>query len=290
MFTLCYMSYANVHIFREFWSQSKPVIEDNPDKYHSSKKTLSDVDTINSLIYGLTTFASGALGDAFDLRTLLPLSFFFQVLVFAGITTTGFLGGEYAYIQFGAWFALLGCAQSIFHPSLVSIVANWFPQKRRGLALSAFCTCTNIGNIIGAQLGAVLLNAFNDNWQWLFVCESVITLLVAAALRIFLVPEPKEIGIMIEDEEIEALAAEEVDKMLKNTSMTQDGKVLNNSRIGTQTSGMNSGRTTEKTSTENSAHYFTEEEIETNAKLAKHIEKKISEKVKEDHDEVVDET
>ena len=271
MFTLCYISYANVHIFREFWSQSKPVIEDHPEKYHCSKSTLSDVDTVNSLIYGLTTFASGALGDAFDLRTLLPLSFFFQVLVFAAITTTGFVGGDLAYIQFGTWFALLGCAQSIFHPSLVSIVANWFPQRRRGLALAAFCTCTNVGNIIGAQVGAALLGAFNDNWQWLFVCESVLTLLVATALRMFLVPEPKEIGIMLEDEEIEARAAQELAKILDSSSATADGKLLNSSRLGTTTSATQSGKSTEKGSPEKQERVFTAEEAAANAKVGEHI-------------------
>ena len=63
MFALCYASYASIHIYREFWSQSKPEIEDNFAKYHSTKQTLSNVDFTNFMVYGLSQFANGALAD-----------------------------------------------------------------------------------------------------------------------------------------------------------------------------------------------------------------------------------
>ena len=153
MFALCYFSYASVHIYREFWSQSKPVIEDNMDKYHSSKQTLSNVDFCNFLIYGFTQFGNGALADSFNLQKLLPLNFIVQSVIFFGIAMTGFLGGEYAYVQYYAWFCLLGLIQSVCFPAFIHIVANWFSEKNRGIAVGSFCSCVNIGNIIGAQIG-----------------------------------------------------------------------------------------------------------------------------------------
>ena len=53
MFILTYLSYGSIHCYREFWSLSKPVIEDNTGKYHSTKSLLSDVDTVNFMVYGL---------------------------------------------------------------------------------------------------------------------------------------------------------------------------------------------------------------------------------------------
>ena len=88
----------NIHIYREFWSASKPVIEDNEDKYHSDKEILSDVDTMNFLLYGLAQFVAGAMGDSFPLRIVLPLSYLTQMCVFLLIALTGFTGGEYAYV------------------------------------------------------------------------------------------------------------------------------------------------------------------------------------------------
>lgn len=52
MFSLSWVSYACIHVYREFWAQSKPVIEDNFDKYHSSKEILSNVDFANFMLYG----------------------------------------------------------------------------------------------------------------------------------------------------------------------------------------------------------------------------------------------
>ena len=52
MFSLCWVSYASTHVYREFWAESKPIIEDNPDKYHSSKEILSNVDFANFMLYG----------------------------------------------------------------------------------------------------------------------------------------------------------------------------------------------------------------------------------------------
>ena len=53
MFLLTYLSYGSIHVYREFWSLSKPVIEDNEGKYHCTKSLLSDVDTVNFMVYGL---------------------------------------------------------------------------------------------------------------------------------------------------------------------------------------------------------------------------------------------
>ena len=162
MFSLCWVSYASVHLYREFWAQSKPVIEKDPDKYHSDKQTLSNVDFTNFLLYGMSQFINGAVADQFDLRKLMPINFIIQAIIFSLIAMTGFLSGEYAYVQFYVWLSVLGLVQSICFPAFVHVVANWFSEKNRGLAVGCFCSCVNIGNVIGAQLGQALLRAFND--------------------------------------------------------------------------------------------------------------------------------
>ena len=79
----------------------------------------------------------------------------------------------------------------------MSIVANWFSKEKRGLAVGGFCTCVNVGNILGSQIGSALLSSFNDNWQWLFVIMACVALLVAILIRLFLVPHPEEVGYLI---------------------------------------------------------------------------------------------
>ena len=45
---------------------------------------------------------------------------------------------------------------------------------------------------------------FDDNWQWLFVIMACLALVIAGALRLFLVPHPEERGMIVEDEIVTA--------------------------------------------------------------------------------------
>ena len=108
MFTISYFGYSFTHVYREFWAQSKPVIEQNYDKYHSDKEMLSNVDFANFLCYGLSLFVNGTLADQFNLQKLLPINYILQAIIYLGIAMTGFFGGTYAYVQFYVWFMLLG--------------------------------------------------------------------------------------------------------------------------------------------------------------------------------------
>jgi sugar phosphate permease len=82
----------------------------------------------------------------------------------------------------------------------------------------AFCTCVNIGNIIGAQLTAGLLRIFV--WGDLFLLCAALFILEALIMMFYLVKEPKTIGIYIEDEEKPISLggkAEEVDESILET-------------------------------------------------------------------------
>ena len=126
------------------------------------KQTLSNVDFANVLIYGFSQFGNGPLADNLDLKKYLPVVYLLQAAIFALIAMTGFLGGESSEVQFYIWFSLLGLVQSICFPAFIHIVANWFSAKNRGVAVGAFCTCVNVGDIIGAQIGQSLLTLFDN--------------------------------------------------------------------------------------------------------------------------------
>jgi len=53
--------------------------------------------------------------------------------------------------------------------------------------MAAFCSCVNVGDIIGAQLGQGLLSAFEDKWAWLFVLLVVLYLSLALCIYFLLV-------------------------------------------------------------------------------------------------------
>ena len=126
---------------------------------------------------------------------------------------TGFVGGESSEVQFYVWFSILGLIQSICFPAFIHIVANWFPERRRGIAMCAFCSCVNIGDILGAQLGQALLSGFGSEWQWLFVILIVLYVVLAACIFIFLVQHPEHIGVVIEPDEIKDLIGQKIGTM-----------------------------------------------------------------------------
>ena len=102
------------------------------------------------MIYGMVQFGSGAVADEYNLQRLLPIVYVLQAIIFGLIAMTGFIGGESTSAQLYIWFSVLGFVQCICFPAFVHIAANWFSLKNRGIAVGGFCTCINIGNILGA--------------------------------------------------------------------------------------------------------------------------------------------
>jgi MFS family permease len=45
------------------------------------------------------------------------------------------------------------------------MLGNWYSKKNRGLIIGAWATCANIGNIIGIQLAAILIDVFEGKWE-----------------------------------------------------------------------------------------------------------------------------
>ena len=93
----------------------------------------------------------------------------------------------------------MGVFNSFLFPNFVSIMSNWFSRKNRGFLIGLWATANNVGNIVGIQLSAGLLTAFDNRWEFLLMIVSVTQFLMAIVLAIFLVPEPSHLGITIDD-------------------------------------------------------------------------------------------
>jgi len=154
-FSLCYLSYFAVHMYRTMWSFSKVEIKADP-RYGLDSHTLSNIDTTNFLVYGLTQFVAGTLGDKFCLNLVMPISYVSQAVCYFGLAMGGlfFISSTAYYYVF---MIVIGIVQCVAFPAFIGCVAVWFPKRHRGLATTGFCTCVNIGNILGAQLSGWLL-------------------------------------------------------------------------------------------------------------------------------------
>ena len=95
----------------------------------------------------------------------------------------------------------IGLVQSVDLPSLISVMGNWTHRGNRGLITGLWSTCGSIGNILGLQLAPILLSTWDNKWQYLMVVIGFTYVFIALAMWLFLVPDPKEIGIEMEAEE-----------------------------------------------------------------------------------------
>jgi len=76
--------------------------------------------------------------------------------------------------------------------------------------MGLFITCTNVGNIIGVQVGSAEITAVNDQWGWVMLTAAVFFAFFAIINLFFLVPEPDRVGLFIEEGQfLEAMTKKE---------------------------------------------------------------------------------
>jgi sugar phosphate permease len=100
--------------------------------------------------------------------------------------------GQFYLVRF-----LLGIAEAGFLPGVLYYLTLWFPTYRRGRVIALFMIGLPLSSVIGAPLSGWILDAFDQvqglrGWQWLFLLESIPSVLLGLfALR--LLPEgPKQ--------------------------------------------------------------------------------------------------
>jgi len=92
-----------------------------------TRKDLSDIDTVNFFVYGLSQFITGSVGDNFRLDVVMPVTYTVQALCFAGVGVAGLdlYSGQWWYYLM---FTLIGVFQCIVFPSFIGVIAAWFPK------------------------------------------------------------------------------------------------------------------------------------------------------------------
>lgn len=78
---------------------------------------------------------------------------------------------------------LLGMAEAGFFPGIVLYLTYWFPTDRRARAFARFMIAIAVANVLGAPLSGYIMQTFEGvhgwtGWRWLFVLESVPSLVM----------------------------------------------------------------------------------------------------------------
>lgn len=120
---------------------------------------LSTFDASELMAYAIFLYICGIMGDRFNPRYLLTMAWAGIGVFFALLALGGYAGIE-SKVYYYPVFIGIGAFNSFLFPNCVPILGNWFPKKTRGLFVGFWASCNNNGNLIGAQLGAALQDAF----------------------------------------------------------------------------------------------------------------------------------
>ena len=107
----------------------------------------------------------------------------------------GLIGAAMAFVQTPTQFYvlrfLLGVAEAGFIPGVLLYLTYWFPAAWRGRIIALFLAAIPMSNIIGGPLSGWILKNFGGvaglaGWQWLFIVETVPSILLGIAILMFL--------------------------------------------------------------------------------------------------------
>ena len=107
----------------------------------------------------------------------------------------GLIGAAMAFVttptQFYILRFLLGVAEAGFIPGVLLYLPYWFPAAWRGRIVALFLAAIPMSNIIGGPLSGWILKSFGGTaglagWQWLFIVETVPSILLGIAILMFL--------------------------------------------------------------------------------------------------------
>lgn len=150
-FVLTYGFWASAHIQREYWAMTKKAVMNNEKFRHHDGvdiKFLGSLDSLLFLTYSISQFVFGSIGDRYNKRTVLSISYSLQALCFL-ILAYMQIYDMFSNFIFYSCFFLIGLTQSVVFPILVSIIGAYFSKGKRGMVAGVWATSTNIGNIIG---------------------------------------------------------------------------------------------------------------------------------------------
>lgn len=100
---------------------------------------------------------------------------------------------------------LLGACEAGFFPGIIFFLGTWFPKQYRARAIGFIDLAIPMSSVIGAPLSGQILKIENtlwgiENWQWLFLLESLPAVLLGIFMLFWLTDKPEEAHWLTDDE------------------------------------------------------------------------------------------
>ena len=138
----------------------------------------------------------------------------------------GLIGAAMAFVktptQFYVLRFLLGVAEAGFIPGVLLYLTYWFPAAWRGRIIALFLAAIPMSNIIGGPLSGWILTTMNGvaemrGWQWLFIVETIPSVLLGFVVLRFL-DDRVENALWLTDDE-KARIKQDIDKEANQSAL-----------------------------------------------------------------------
>jgi phosphoglycerate transporter family protein len=177
------IGYVMFYFVRKNISIAMPAIQDD---LGISKADLGLFLTLHGVVYGISKFANGFLGDQTNPR------YFMAIGLFMSASMSLLFGLSSGVLAFGVFWLLNGWFQGMGFPPCANSMTNWFSPKERGVKFAVW----NTSHSIGAAL-VLVLNSFlvGYNWRYCFFVPAALAFLGVIFIISRLRDKPESLGL-----------------------------------------------------------------------------------------------
>ncbi len=195
------IGYAVFYFVRKNLSIAMPRME---AELGITKASLGMFLTLHGLIYGVSKFVNGYLGDKSNARVFMVTGLLACMLLNVAFAAAPEMLGIHSKAQvttallwtFGVIWLLNGWFQGMGFPPCARLLTHWIPPKALATKMSWWNASHSIGAAAVAGLGAILFSeTFNLGWEAMFYAPAGIALACAAYLWFTLHDTPESLGL-----------------------------------------------------------------------------------------------
>jgi len=177
------VGYAMFYFVRKNISVAMPVME---KQLGISKSSLGLFLTLHGVLYGVSKFANGFLGDRANARMMMALG-----LITSAIMNV-FFGFNTAVIWLGIFWMINGWCQGLGYPPCARLLTHWFEPKEMATKMSLWNTSHTIG---GAAILILCGYLAPHDWRLCFFVPAALAIVMAMLLIVWLRDTPESVGL-----------------------------------------------------------------------------------------------
>jgi sugar phosphate permease len=179
------VGYALFYIVRKNLSMAIPDMEADP-MLHFTKANLGIFLTMNGVVYGISKFANGFIGDRINAR-------FFMMFGLTMCAICNFVFGMSSVVWlFGLMWVLNGWFQGTGYPPCARLLSHWIHPKQLATKMSVWNTSHSIGAFVALVICGYVVSL---GWRWCFYIPAIIAVVGVLFIWIVLRDTPTSVGL-----------------------------------------------------------------------------------------------